>query len=434
VVARAPARERAGCATVSAPGVPGATRRPRHETGNAVDDSGTHARSRPGPPAGPGALPYGRLFEGSPWGLLVTRPDGGVVGANRTARRMLGDVAGRPGARCCELLGCGAPGTPLAQGCISGLAAGLPEPLPEVRVDLPRVLGGGALNSVWVVGARLEGDGELVLLQLRPGGAGDRRRRSAPQWGTEPRLTIRCLGPTVIEGGSGSLGGSWLGHRPGRLFKYLVLRRGHVVPVDELLEALGGEDRRNTPGSIRQAVYVLRERLEPLRPRHEPSAFVGARHGGYGLQTANAWVDLDEFEAHARKGARALSVGDRTGAERHLSAAVALCRGELMSEEPYSEWVLPERDRLRGVASECRRSLSQIRLDAGDVPGATRHLLALSELEPLDLELQKELLALMLREGRHSEAERRLEIIRRRFRHTFGEEPDLDLSALRPSR
>ena len=58
-------------------------------------------------------------------------------------------------------------------------------------------------------------------------------------------------------------------------------------------------------------------------------------------------------------------------------------------------------------------------------------MLALSELEPLDLELQKELLRLLLRGGHYSEAERRLVVIRRRFRRTLGEVPDVDLAALR---
>ena len=157
---------------------------------------------------------------------------------------------------------------------------------------------------MWVIGARLEGDDGLVLLQLRPGGAGDRRRRTEPHWISGPRLRVHCLGATRVEGEGGSLGGTWLDHRPGRLLKYLILRRGHAVPLDELLEVFGDDEHRRTPGSIRQAVYVLRERLEPLRPRHDASAFVVASHGGYRLDTANVWIDLDEFEAHARQGER----------------------------------------------------------------------------------------------------------------------------------
>jgi DNA-binding SARP family transcriptional activator len=52
------------------------------------------------------------------------------------------------------------------------------------------------------------------------------------------------------------------------------------------------------------------------------------------------------------------------------------------------------------------------------------------ELEPLDLEAQRELLTIMLRRGRHSEALRRYDLIRRRYKRTFGAEPPFDLIEL----
>lgn len=380
---------------------------------------------------GSGSLPYGRLVEDSPWGVLVARSDGALVGANRAARAVFGADLDRPGARCCDLLGCGTPGTVLAERCVSALAARGREPFPEVRVDLPHTEPDAAVASVWVVGATLAGDDDLVVLQVRPGGAGDRRRRTQPHWMTAPRLRIHALGPTRVDSADGSLGGAWLGHRPGRVLKYLVLRRRRVVPLDELLEVFAESERRRTSGSMRQAVHVLRERLEPTRRRHSRSSFVVAAAGGYRLELSNVWVDLDEFEAHAAKGARAIAAADAGTAERHLAAAVALHHGELMSDEPYSEWVLSERDRLRQVAAQCLRSLAQLRMDASDATGAAKHMMALSELEPLDLDVQKELLRMMMESGRYAEAERRLGVIRSRFRRTLGEDPDVDLAALR---
>jgi DNA-binding SARP family transcriptional activator len=369
------------------------------------------------------------LFEDAPWALVVTRPDGGVVGANGTARDIFGVLLDREGARCCDLLGCGTPGTALAAGCVSALALRTAAPFPEVRVDLPQAA--ATVASVWVVGAPLASDDGLIVLQMRAGGAGDRRRRTEPHWMSEPRLRIHALGLTQVDSPDGSLGGAWLGHRPGRVLKYLVLRREHVVPLEELLEVFAETERRRTSGSIRQAVHVLRERLEPARRRHGESAFVRAARGGYRLDAENVWVDVDDFEAHAGEGARALAAGDAAAAERHLSAAVALRRGELMSDEPYSEWVLAERDRLRDLAAECLRSLAQLRVASGDAAGAANHMIALAELEPLDVDVQKEMLRMMIRSGRHAEAERRLGHVRGRFRRQLGEELDVDLAALR---
>jgi hypothetical protein len=44
--------------------------------------------------------------------------------------------------------------------------------------------------------------------------------------------------------------------------------------------------------------------------------------------------------------------------------------------------------------------------------------------------VQRELLVMLLRRGRHAEASRRHEIVRRRYRRTFGEDPPFDLSEL----
>ena len=70
------------------------------------------------------------------------------------------------------------------------------------------------------------------------------------------------------------------------------------------------------------------------------------------------------------------------------------------------------------------RGLADIKLAAGDEEAAGEHLQRLAELEPLDLQAQRDLIALLLRRGRHSEALRRYELVRRRYkrdvRHRAG--------------
>ena len=41
---------------------------------------------------------------------------------------------------------------------------------------------------------------------------------------------------------------------------------------------------------------------------------------------------------------------------------------------------------------------------------------------------QRDLIALLLRQGRHAEAQRRYDVLRRRFRRAFGTEPDFVLA------
>src|SRR4051794_41231955 len=116
---------------------------------------------------------------------------------------MLGAAAGVAGVRCCDVLDCGAPTNPFGGRCITALATSVCEPLPEVRVDLAREHRGD-VEAVWLVAAFLP-ELALVVLQLRPGTAGDRRRRTEPHWITGPELSVSVLGATRVDTPEGSL-------------------------------------------------------------------------------------------------------------------------------------------------------------------------------------------------------------------------------------
>ena len=374
------------------------------------------------------SVPYRAVFEFLPSGVVVIDGGGVVQGANLTARRMLGPVFERPGLRCCDLLGCRMPGTPLAEHCISELALAHTGPLPDVRVDVPDA--NGPVGSVWVTASPVGGAEPSVILQLRPGVVGDRRRRTDPHWMGGPRLRIFTLGRTRVESAEGSIAGDWLGHRPGQLLKYLVNHRARVVPADELIEVFWPAAGQRGATSVRQAVHTLRDRLEPGRERHGASSFVAARPGGYELELASVWIDADDFEESVRTGLAAAGRGEHDTSEPALTRAVTLYRGDFLSDEPYAEWAFAERDRLRDLAGQALRTLADVKQSTGDLEGATEQLHRLAELEPFDMNIQRELLVLLLRRGRHTEAQRRHEVVRRRYRRTFGEDPPFGLAGL----
>jgi DNA-binding SARP family transcriptional activator len=182
--------------------------------------------------------------------------------------------------------------------------------------------------------------------------------------------------------------------------------------------------------SVRQAIHTLRDRLEPDRPKGKPSGYVVARTGGYELAPGRVWIDADDFEAHARAGLGAMQQGAVERARASLAAAARAYVGDFLADEPYAEWALLERARLRELAAEVLRGLAGLAHDAGDDEAAGEHLQRLAELEPLDLQAQRDLIALMLRRGRHSEALRRYELVRRRYRRAFGVEPGFALADL----
>jgi DNA-binding SARP family transcriptional activator len=369
-------------------------------------------------------IPYRAVFEFLPSGVLVVDAHGTVQGSNLGAKHLLRGLLERENVRCCDLFDCRRAETPLADHCITELALHHSGPLPEVRVDLPKPGGG----SVWVTGAPFGGAEPSVVLQVRTGVIGDRRRRTEPHWMGGPQLRIFTFGRTRVESGEGPLAGEWLGHRAGHVLKYLITHRDRVVLSDELLDVFWPAVGPRGMTSVRQAVHMLRERLEPDRAKHAASAFVAARSGGYELERGAVWIDADDFEMSVREGLKALAQDDLETAEAALSRASGLYRGDFLAEEAYAEWAFAERDRLRDLAATALRALSEVKVAGADLEAATVQLHRLAELEPLDMDIQRDLLAMLLRRGRHAEAVRRHDLVRRRYRKMFGEDPPFDLS------
>jgi DNA-binding SARP family transcriptional activator len=288
--------------------------------------------------------------------------------------------------------------------------------LPERRVRLEDG------SPAWLAAMPLDG-GDEVVVTLRPAEAGTAAHE-------EPGgvLRVLTLGRTRLEAGGRPLASDWLGHRPGLVLKYLAAERGRTVPLEELLEVFWPAAGRAGATNVRQAVHTLRDRLEPGRTRGRPSSFVLASHGGYELAPNRVWIDATAFETSARGGLQALARGARDRAEAALAEAAEAYTGDFLADEPYADWALPERERLRDLAGQVLRALAGLRRDAGDPDGAAAQLQRLAELEPLDLVAQRELIALMLGLGRHSDALRRFELVRRRYRRAFGEEPGFSLA------
>jgi DNA-binding SARP family transcriptional activator len=369
-------------------------------------------------------VPYRAVFEFFPSGVVVVDARGEVQGTNLGAKRLLRGLIDRPKLRCCDLFDCRRAGTPLADHCVTELALSHTGPLPEVRIDVPAPGSG----SIWISAAPFGGSQQSVVFSVRPGVVGDRRRRTEPHWMGGPQLRIFTFGRSRVESGEGPLAGEWLGHRPGHVLKYLITHRDRVIPSDELIEIFWPAAGPRGVTSVRQAMHTLRDRLEPHRAKHAQSAFVAARSGGYELQRAAIWIDADDFEMSVRQGLKSIAQGEFETGEAALARATGLYRGDFLAEEAYAEWAFAERDRMRDLAGQALRALSEVKVANADLEGATEQLQRLAELEPLDMDVQRDLLAMLLRRGRHAEAARRHELVRRRYRKAFGEDPDYDLA------
>jgi DNA-binding SARP family transcriptional activator len=370
-----------------------------------------------------------RLLAQVPFGVLVADHDGRMQAWNAAASRLLGNdprlVDGADGdrpVRCCDLFGCRSGEGALADACISVLALEASDALPEVRVDA------AAGTAAWVMASSVPADG--IVFQLRPAHPRDRRRRTDPHWAARPHLHLEVLGRAQVRSGEAQLGGRWLAQRPGQLLKLLIATRGRVVHAEEIAHALWPDAGYEAPGNVRHHMHALRRRLEPRRANRAPSEFIVTRGSGYQLDPARVTIDADVFAERAEAGLAAIAEGDLEHGRGLLAEAAGLYGGDFLADEPYAEWALHERDRLRDLASRVLRTLASLDGASGDVEASYRQLRRLGELEPLDTDVQRELLAMCLRRGRRTEAARRYQALRVRTMRELGQEPGFSLADL----
>lgn len=371
------------------------------------------------------------VFDLLPYGLMVVNRARTVIYWNHALEDLPGfRRLGEEPLSCCDLLGCRRPGGPLEDGCIAELVMETGERSAEVEITPPDANG----QRLWVSAAPLYEDRSWIVVQVRPGRFQREQAPKAPQ--VSQQLKIYTLGRTRVEDRHGSLGADWLSQRPGQLLKYLVCERHRVVPTEVIAEAVWPQTRSTTSGTVRHFIHALRAHLEPRRGKNEESQYIRAHHGGYGLNLDRIWVDSDAFEEEVRVGLSAFAQGETGAARQHLERALSLYQGEFLADEPYAEWALVERERLRSLAEKPLRVLAE--LSAKNPDRAAAYLERLAEMEPFDNEVQRSLISLWIRQGRKSRAVRHYQVFQLRLLKQFGEEPSFALSDLvmprRPAR
>jgi DNA-binding SARP family transcriptional activator len=360
------------------------------------------------------------LFDALPTAILVVSETRRIVTWNPAFAALEGGRL-EHAATCCDVLGCGTPGGALEHTCVTDLALARSPNAADYLIELPDGAQTVAVAPRVVPGAREK----TVLLQIRPV---QQSATAAPIAvpGSSTRITIRTLGETVVETADGEIRDGWLDQRTGRLLKYLVTNRAAAVHADTIAEALWPRARADSTNTVRHYVHALREKLEPERSRYGRSAFVVARNGGYQLNLERVQVDVDEFERKAHAGLSALESGDKRGLDL-LQAAMDLYRGDFLLVERYDDWAIAERERLLDLAGQALRGLVS---GLSDPAQAAIYLERLAEMEPLDADVQRELIRAWLRQGRRTRAVRRYRTLQSRLMREFGERVTFDLSEL----
>jgi ATP/maltotriose-dependent transcriptional regulator MalT/DNA-binding SARP family transcriptional activator len=164
-----------------------------------------------------------------------------------------------------------------------------------------------------------------------------------------PLLRVRCLGGfEIFRGGAPVSDGQWKSRRAKTLLKLLAAQAGREISREQALEMLWSDQH---PEGLRTAFNSLLHRarkvLEPRTGAGKDIFCVRQEGDRIGLNHELVWTDVQQFQAHLDEAERTGRGGQPGKAMEAYEKAVALYRGDFLPEEPFLEWAIPVRDRLR---------------------------------------------------------------------------------------
>jgi DNA-binding SARP family transcriptional activator len=165
--------------------------------------------------------------------------------------------------------------------------------------------------------------------------------------GTEsavPVLSVHLFGQLRVTLNDATIA-EWPSGRGRSLFKYLLTHRDPWPQREVVMEVFWPdappEAARN---SLNVAVHGLRRALRGAAP----VPVVVLEGGAYRLAAnLRLWVDVDEFERHVEGGRHLEAAGEPTGAMAEYELAASLYQGDFLADDPYEEWPVLTRERLR---------------------------------------------------------------------------------------
>ena len=229
-------------------------------------------------------------------------------------------------------------------------------------------------------------------------------------------MQVRILGPFQLEDGGRQI--TVGGVRQRAVFADLVLNANTVMPSEQLLVELWGED---SPSSAANALQAAISRLRRVLPAGR--LITTAR--GYMLRLFPAELDVAQFEQLIFEGRDALAAGAAAEAVQLLDQAITLWRGPPLTDFRYEPFAQAEIARLEELRLACLEERNEANLALGSAGALTAELGRMVSDHPLRERLRGQLMLALYRSGRQADA---LEAYRQ-FRSALMDELGLEPSS-----
>jgi DNA-binding SARP family transcriptional activator len=232
-------------------------------------------------------------------------------------------------------------------------------------------------------------------------------------------MQVRLLGPVDVL--ASGMPRTVSGLRRKAVLTVLALHAGRPVSSSQLIEQVWGAAAPAT------ALNALQSHVSYLRGVLGNRSAIVARPPGYLLGLGDDATDALVVERLLAAASRA---GDRTEAERHLQAALALWRGPALADLGDVEGLAGEAERLDGLRLRTRRALLEARLALGRHADLVPELEQLAREHPLDEQLHGQLMLAQYRSGRQADALATFRRVRGILLEDLGLEPSRELREL----
>src|SRR5215472_3192759 len=234
-------------------------------------------------------------------------------------------------------------------------------------------------------------------------------------------MRVRILGPFHLEDGGRPI--TIGGVRQRAVLADLVLHANEVVPSEQLLVELWGED---SPPSAANALQAAISRLRRVLP---PGRLITTAPG-YMLRVFQAELDAAQFEQLIFEGRDALAGGSAAEAVRLLDQAMTLWRGPPLADFRYEPFAQAEIARLEELQLACLEERNEAHLALGSTGALSAELGRMVTDHPLRERLRRQFMLALYRSGRQTEALESYREFRSALREELGLEPSLALREL----
>lgn len=149
--------------------------------------------------------------------------------------------------------------------------------------------------------------------------------------------------------------------RSASLLKYLILHHNQYTPREVLMDVFWPDaEPEMARNNLNVAIHHLRRSLRKVTD----VPVIVFEDSAYGFPPQlNLWLDVEEFEKCIKAGQRLGARNQLTAAVQEYEAAISLYQGDFLEQNPYEEWTVLDRERLRIAYLDTLDRLSQIYFD-----------------------------------------------------------------------